>query len=164
MTSTSSPNSRTPGAQIRASEQSDILTMKAQGISNDRISKALGIGNRQVKEIAANPQNQAEIHARRLFLKSRTSQRLEALIEPAWDMAHEAAVNRDAKAYDAAMRGLHAQEKISASVAGENQRLQVDHSGEVSVNREPVIVQLQQLIAMVKGKTDDPQGSQQLNP
>lgn len=160
---------RPPGALIRASEQSDVLTLKAQGLSNEKISKATGVGIRAVTDLVKDPGNQAEIAARRLFLKSRTSQRLEALLEPAWDMAHQAAVTRDAKTFDAAMRGLHAGEKISASISGENQRMQVEHSGAVTTNPEPVTVQIQQLIALVKNgsgdpKEHDPTRPQQFNP
>lgn len=156
------PAHRGPRGRARASEQSDVLTLKAQGLSNERIEKALNMGHHQVAAIVRDPMNQAEIASRRLWLKSRTTQRLEALLEPAWNMAQEAAETKDAKMFDAAMRGLHAGEKISASVAGENQRVQVEHSGEVKTDREPITVQIQQLIAMVKGH--DRPGPDQLNP
>lgn len=135
---------------VTTAEVSDILTLKAQGLSDRSVGRAVGINSGTVGDIARRPENQAEILARRAWLKSRTAQRLEALIDPAWDMAHEAALQKDAKGFDFAMRGLHAQEKISASISGENQRVSVEHSGKVDVDREPVIVQLQQLIAMVK--------------
>lgn len=137
--------------RVTPNEVSQVLSMKAEGLNDRAVGRALGINSGTISSIARKPENQAEIVARRSWLKTRTSQRLESLIEPAWNMAQQAAENGDAKSFDAAMRGLHAKEKISASVAGENQRVQIEHGGNVNVSQEPAIIQLKALIGIITG-------------
>jgi len=137
--------------RVTPSVVSQVLSMKAEGLNDREVGRAIGLNNTTVAEIARKPENHAEIVARRSWLKTRTAQRLEALIEPAWDMAQKAAEQGDAKSFDSATRGLYAAEKISASVAGENQRVQVEHGGSVNIAQEPAIIQLKALIGIITG-------------
>ena len=124
-----------------------MTTMAAVGVGRQRIAKATGFSTATVCTVLKKPENQAEVLRQRELLKQDTIHRMAPVAQEGWAMAHEAAQDRDAKSFDATTRGLHAMEKIASSVSGENQRVQVEHSGTVETGS--ALEQLKILIGVV---------------
>lgn len=99
-----------------------IAALKAEGIAQTRIAYALGVHPDFVKQVLAQPETQEAVKQRRELIKAATLQILSNTMLPAWGLMNKAIENGDAKEFDAATRGLHALEKISASVSGENRQ------------------------------------------
>ena len=116
-------------------------------MSVSTIARAILATERTVYRALARPETQIEIVRRREVLRGLSIAHVTDVVEGAWDMARQAVVDGDAKSFDATTRGLHAMEKIAASVSGENQKVSVEHSG--SVDTGSAVEQLKILIGVV---------------
>ena len=126
---------------------SQMATMKAEGLNNVQIGRALDVSSATIARALKVPENQIEVLRRRELLKGVSIAHVADVVDGAWDMARQAVANGDAKSFDATTRGLHAMEKIAASVSGENQRVQVEHSGTVYTGS--AVEQLKILIGVI---------------
>lgn len=133
--------------------EAKVAALRAEGLTVKEIGRALAIDWHKVSGVLKQPSTQIEIVRRRELVKSVASEALPSITAKAYGLAEEAIDAKDAKSFDAAARGLHALEKIGSSVSGENQRMQVEHSGSVQT-APPVsaIEQLQSLITIVMGR------------
>lgn len=132
-------------------EVTKVATMAAQGIRPGVIADALAVGDSRIKTILKMPETQTQILEFSDLLKQRTVGHIYDANDPAWEFAKDAIRQRDAKAYDAVMRGLASQERIRASVTGEANRRDVDLNvtGDLDVQSE-----VRALIGILVGKTD----------
>jgi hypothetical protein len=133
--------------------QGKVAALRAEGLSVKDIGRALHVDWHRVSGIVKQPSTQVEILRRRELVKSLSAEALPVITAKAYGLAEDAIDNQDAKSFDAAMRGLHAAERIAASVSGEDRKVQVEHSGSVETTTPavPVIEQLNVLIAAVRG-------------
>ena len=145
------PNGRVRRKLPTVQDQERIAVLRSQGVPVHQIGKALGVHITAVAQALKDPGVIGQIQVIRERLRGINLVSAHAIAEKAWTLAENAIENDDAKSFDAATRGLHAMEKIAASASGENQRMEVTHSG--TVVSEPVKIQLQQLIALVRNES-----------
>jgi hypothetical protein len=126
------------------------VEMRANGAYIRSIANALGKNTQQVSDALKLPETQFEIAKRRELSKQIALAALPAVSSEGWILAHESALGKDAKSFDAATRGLLNLEKVGASVSGENNRMEVNHSGSIdSTTPVSAIEQLKVLIGVV---------------
>ena len=133
--------------------QGRMVALRAEGLTQRQIGHALGVSTPTVARFLKQPENQVELLQRREFLKGYYIHHATRVAEPAWQMAHEAAVSRDSKSFDNTVRGLVGMEKIASSVSGES--LRVEHSGIPSAPPQTVIEELKILLQLVNGNGAD---------
>lgn len=105
--------------------KTDLAILRAQGMSQRQVGRQLGVDQSTVARVEKLPEVQARITELRQQWKNAAHTRLNAVACAAWDMVQTAVENRDAKAFDAATRGIYAMEKISVSVADVPQKVDV---------------------------------------
>ena len=140
--------------EARRRRDKEILEMTAVGAATRTIAAHTGLSAAAVTDIVHRPENAERLAALRDSLKHFTSERLYRVAKPAWDMVETAANAHDAKSFDNGTRGLAALEKISSSVAGEGQKIQVEHSGQV--DQRPALDEIRILIGLVTGHSPVP--------
>lgn len=128
-----------------------LAVMRSQGVTVQQIGKALGVHYGSVIQALKDPMVIGQIQVFRERLRGTNVIAAHAIAEKAWSKAEVALDAEDAKSFDAYTRGIHAMEKVAASASGENQRVEVTHQG--TVPTEPIKIQLQQLIALVKNES-----------
>ena len=94
--------------------------MTAQGVA-----QVLGVKRNAIERIQRLPDVRADIQAMRLKWKEYAQDRVAGMADETWTMAKEFVAQRDSKSFDNTMRGIAAMEKVSASVSGEGQRVEV---------------------------------------
>jgi len=109
----------------RSGFKTDLAILRAQGMSQRQVGKQLGVDQSTIARVEKLPEVQQRISELRELWKYVAHTRLNQVAEGVWDMTAEAIKNRDAKAFDAATRGIYALEKISSSVADTPQRVDV---------------------------------------
>jgi hypothetical protein len=98
-----------------------VIQMAGTGLSQAKIAKALGISKKTVWTMLAQPDVATKVAQLRAALRVVLAEGIQAVAPPALDWAKRLAEEqKDPKAFDAVMRGLHAGEKIAASASGEN--------------------------------------------
>ena len=142
---------------LRATFLGHVAAMRAEGLPIDAISRGLRTSNTTVMTALHMPETQLEIAKRRELAKQISAHMLPSVTSRGWALAGAAADEGDAKSFDAATRGLHALEKIGSSVSGEDRKVQVEHSGEITTSSGTALEQLKILIGVVVGVPGNPQ-------
>ena len=148
MTGPSKTGPKTRRKLPTAQDLERIAVMRSQGIAVDRIGAALQVHKGSVREALKDPSVKGQIAFFRERLRGTQIVAATAIAQKAWEKAELALEQEDAKSWDAYTRGIHAMEKVAASASGENMRMEVTHQG--TVPTEPIKIQLQQLIALVR--------------
>jgi len=141
---------------LKASFLGHVAAMRAEGFPTRAISVGLHCSNSQVIDALRLPETQLEIAKRRELAKQVSAAAIPSVTTKGYALAEAALDEGDAKSFDAATRGLHALEKIGASVSGEDRKMQVEHSGSVETNPAPAVEQLKILIGVMFGAPADP--------
>ena len=145
-----------PPPPLRAAFIGHVAALAAEGIPIRAIANGLGVAASRVKTALKLPETQLEIAKRRELSKQISSHMLPSITAKGYALAEAAADTGDARSFDAATRGLHALEKIGASVSGEDKKYQVEHSGAVDTGPAvPALDQLKILIGVVTGHSLD---------
>lgn len=125
--------------------QTDVAVLRAQGLSQTATARHLDVDQATISRVEKTPAVQEKMASLRDQWKNVAHTRLNEAATAAWDMVAESAngvpimkdgqplldehgkpyMKRDAKSFDAATRGLAAMEKISASVVGTPQKVEV---------------------------------------
>ena len=136
---------------LTAAQTAQVAELRANGMWVKSIAATLGKSNSQISAALALPETQLEIARRRELSKQISMAALPAVSSEGWVMAHEMAVKRDAKGFDATTRGLAALEKIGVSASGEERKISVEHSGSIETASTSAVEQLKVLIGVVIG-------------
>ena len=103
----------------------DVAVLKASGMTIAGIAKTLDISRVNAQRIQALPEVRADVAELRLAWKGVAQAQVTTLAEGAWNMASSFVEKRLSKDFDNTLRGLAAMEKISASVSGEGQKVEI---------------------------------------
>jgi predicted transcriptional regulator len=114
-----------PKRRRQPAHHGDVAALRAEGISQATVGKMLGVSQPRIAQIERQPEVAARIQELRDVYTRIAQERITEKVEGAWAMAGEAIEQRDARAFDNTVRGLVGMEKISASVAGVAQRVDV---------------------------------------
>ena len=138
-----------PKARIRAREgsktlpvgvrQQQIVQMRASsGYTTQDIADALGVSKSTVDRDLQKPAvKQSLKELREAFKQAILEQSTKDVVKPAFDMARAKILAGEAKDFDAAMRGINALEKTTASASGEAQKVEVDQRV-LTINRQDI--------------------------
>lgn len=117
-----------------------------EGLNKTEVARELGVTPGTVYRDLAKPQVQQTLKDMREVIKRQIlEQAAQGLVEPAMEMARKKIRAGEAKDFDAAMRGLNALEKTTASASGEAQRLEVDQRVAV-LNRTELYARIENLL------------------
>lgn len=129
-----------------------VAALRAEGLSGKAISHALGVRDQTVISTLKLPETQIEVVRRRELTKQIASAYVPGIVQQGFQLASKSATAGDAKSFDAATRGIHALEKVSASVSGESRQMEVNHSGAIDTGQPTSAVeQLKVLIGVIIG-------------
>lgn len=145
---TNRPGPKTRRKLPTAQDLERIAVMRSQGLPVTSIAAGLQIHYGSVQQALKDPGVIGQIAVYRERLRGTNLVAADAIAQKAWQKAESALDADDAKSWDAYTRGIHAMEKVAASASGENQKVEL--SGTVTTVSEPVKIQLQQLIALVR--------------
>ena len=90
------------------------------------VAQTLGVNQSTIARVEKLPEVAERITELRKIWADVAHSRINNVAGKAWEMTEKFIDQKDAKSFDNSMRGLAAMEKISASVAGAPQRVQVD--------------------------------------
>ena len=141
---------------LRATFRAHVATMAAEGLPIRAIATGLHVSPGKVKWALALPETQLDILKRRELAKQIAAHSLPSITAKGYALAEASAAEGDARSFDAATRGLHALEKIGASVSGEDRKMQVVHSGQVEMPQTSAVEQLRVLIGVIVGAPAHP--------
>jgi hypothetical protein len=105
--------------------QTDVAVLRAQGLSQTATARYLDVDQSTIARVEKTPAVQTKLAELRDLWRAGAHTKINSVSESAWNMVQKAAESNDAKSFDAATRGLAAMEKISASVVGAPQRVEV---------------------------------------
>lgn len=131
---------------IGPSLKKDVAILKASGMGTRVVAKVLGKNARTINRVLALPEVQGDIAELRQTWKTVAQAQVTQLAHGAWTMASSFVEQRDARAFDNTLRGLVAMEKISQSVSGEGQKVEV--TGQLV---GPPLVELKALVCQLFG-------------
>ena len=106
--------------------KSDVATLRGEGMTQRGVAQTLGVNQSTIARVEKLPEVAERIAELRKLWSDIAHTRITDVAGKAWEMTEKFIDQKDAKSFDNSMRGLAAMEKISASVAGAPQRVQVD--------------------------------------
>ena len=128
--------------------QQQIVQMRAQGGHTvQEIADSLGVSKATVDRDLQKPHvRQSLKELREAFKQAILEQSTKDIVGPAFDMARQKLKEGEAKDFDAAMRGINALEKTTASASGEAQKVDVTQV-QVSLNRQELYARIEGILA-----------------
>ena len=114
-----------PGRPPSPGFKKDVAVLRGSGMTAQGVAQVLGVKRNAIERIQRLPDVRADIQAMRLKWKEYSQDNVAQMAGETWTMAHEFVKQRDSKSFDNTMRGIAAMEKVSASVSGEGQKVEV---------------------------------------
>ena len=111
---------RRPSRPVDAREAAGLAVMKASGMRDKEIGRAMQLSPSTVRAHTSTPDALAHIERWRRLFRSEALERAQGVQGDAWARVAGSLERDDARAFDAYTRGLHAIERIAASASGEN--------------------------------------------
>ena len=140
---------RLPSNIVSPGLRRDVATLKASGMRTTSIAKTLGKQVSTIHRTLALPDVQESVQELRRVWKAESQAKVTDLVGEVWNMASSFVEQRDSKSFDNTLRGIAAMEKVSASISGEGQKVEV--TGTIL---QPPQVELKVLIGQIFGKSD----------
>lgn len=133
-----------------STRKAKVAPLMAQGYSLQRAAEELEVSKTTVARDLADPGVQEELKALRMLVKQQIMRYAsDGFVKKVFEMASEKLDGREAKDFDATMRGLNALEKTTASASGEAQKL--DLSATVTkVDRKELYARMEGILATIE--------------
>ena len=104
----------------------DVAVLRGvEGLTQGSAGKVLGVSAKTISRTEHDPDVQEEIKVLRERWKGISQTRVDDMAGDTWSMAKDFVALRDSKQFDNTMRGIAAMEKVSASVSGEGQKVEM---------------------------------------
>ena len=125
----------------RTSFQNDVAALRAEGMSVDTVAKLLDVSERVVYKTQALPEVRERIKFLRSLWEQKTHEKITGLADKAMALVEKQIDEENPKGFDQAMRGVSNMERMSASVAGVERKVEVTGMAP-QVDVKAVIMQL----------------------
>lgn len=128
---------RRPNRIVTPQHQEQMAAMKANGLTDRAIGRAISLSPTSVRDHLAKPEVQATVEKHRAMFRMYASEQAAGIVHKAFTRVSEALDEGDPKAFDAYTRGISALERTSASASGENKPGQVNVAVGVGIQMAP---------------------------
>ena len=112
-----------PKRRIDKTTCTQVAALRAEGLSQKKIGRALGMSSDTVRGVLRLPQTQADYVRAREIIGVRVFEHVGELQDPAWQLAKDCIARGDAKGFADAVQNLLRLERIADSVAAEHDRM-----------------------------------------
>lgn len=144
------PRRHPRGEVVGPTLKRDIAILKASGMTTASVAKTLKRNPTTIERVQRLPEVQQTITELRQAWKQESQSQVTQLAGDTWQMVGEFVTARDSKQLDNTMRAVAAMEKVSASVSGEGQKVEV--TGTLTA---PPQMELKVLVGRLFGAPDD---------
>lgn len=105
--------------------QNGVAMMRAEGMSQEKISKALDLSPNTVSRMLDSPKVQSRVSELREIHRLVTQEKMASIVDKTWALTEKTLDDKDPQDFMRMTAGLSNLEKVSASASGEKQKVEV---------------------------------------